>query len=562
MYRNVILEFLSTYREKLNNYRYKQMTISLMGRFGISDISSLILRPDEILTYHVKEPRIYEKNYSFETFSETICDMAVYSKEKVYLTKDNFTSSINDPFYLKDIRNQDFESIVLYPIIKNDEVIGTVIIYFDTDASKFQIKNNDLVKLFDSLQSSQGISINKKIDENILLNEEFIKIVMLKNTNKCYIDNYLKNKFHLKSNTISLSDSKIRSKINKETKNKRYRNIELEDYDVYYISKFDYKLSSNELDLLALESINDCQYDNFSMIFIDDKNLDLELTNQFSDSNIKKYYVNSKLYLYMIDEVLNHTIIKEFNNSNPSNYNLVLTSKTITSKMNLVQIAKFIDEFRPTSFNFSEYVVYVNNINSIFLSKDIDVISRFDKHFINSITKEELVVLPSIINFKVNSDTEMETYENTIYKLIKNNCKNYVDYIIPIIPKMLNSKKLMLSIEKIKEFTKLVKVIISIPNNKIDTTEIEKGISKLKKQGVLVFVDSSVYLNSKTLHLLDICDGLFIHKEEFEMLVKHPGGINTAIYQYMVKNHKELLFDYDIKNVDEMYFNSLFYYYK
>ena len=79
---------------------------------------------------------------------------------------------------------------------------------------------------------------------------------------------------------------------------------------------------------------------------------------------------------------------------------------------------------------------------------------------------------------------------------------------------------------------------------------------------MLVFVDSGIYLSNKTLYLLDVCDGLFIHSNEFEMLLKYPSGINTVIYQYMVKNHKELLIDYDFNKVDDTYFNSLFYYYK
>ena len=180
MYRNVILEFLSLYREQLNSYRYKQMTISLLGRFEISDISSLVLRPDEVLTYHIKEPRIYEKSYSFETFSKTIGDMIVYSKEKVFLSKNDITSSIEDPFYLKDIRNIPFQSIVMFPILKKEEVVGTIIFYFEEDASKFNIKNSDLVKLFDALQSSQGKNINHDINEMILENEDYSKIVLLK----------------------------------------------------------------------------------------------------------------------------------------------------------------------------------------------------------------------------------------------------------------------------------------------------------------------------------------------------------------------------------------------
>lgn len=81
MHRPVILDFLSTYRLQLNMHKFKFATISLMGRFNLKEVSNLVLRADEIQTYHVNEPRIYEKSYSFELFSKTICDMCVYTKE-------------------------------------------------------------------------------------------------------------------------------------------------------------------------------------------------------------------------------------------------------------------------------------------------------------------------------------------------------------------------------------------------------------------------------------------------------------------------------------------------
>lgn len=566
MYRNVILEFLALYKEQLNKFEYKQLTISLMGRFEISDISSLVLRPDQVLTYHVKEPRIYEKEISFEKFSETIMDMTVYSKEKVHLLKENISSCINDPFYLKDIRNQNFYSISLFPIIKKDEVVGSIIVYFNKDASSFSFKNSDLIHLFDALQSSQGNYFNLLINESIIKNEEFIKIVFLTNSFKCYIDDFLKQKFYLKTNKLLLNDIKLKSKINKEIKNKRYRHIHVNDFDVYYISKYDYNISSNEFDILALETINNSIFNSFSLLFIDNLNIDNDLLNLFSDANIKKYLVKDNLYLYVIDEIISNSITSEIKNKYINNYNLVITSKIITSKMNLAVVAKYVFDYRPNVFNFNDYACFIKNINNIDLAHDLDVNYTTNKHFINSLTKEEFGVLPNIINFDINSEHEEEVYENSIYKLIKNNCNsNYIDFIIPIIPKMLNKKKLTLNIDTLslsaKNNKKIVKLIITLSNKNVNISDIEKGIKKLKNQGVLVFVDSGIYLNSEALYLLDICDGIFVHKMEFDALVKYPGGINTAIYQYLIKCHKEILVDYNISNVDDAYFNSLFYYY-
>ena len=139
MSRSVILDFLSFYRSELNKNKFKMATISLMGRFNIKEVSNLLLRADEVVTFHVNEPRIYEKTYSFEVFANTIADMIIYTKERIILKKEELTS-INDPFYLKDITKIEFKSVLLCPIIKNDEVVGTIILYFDEYVKNMNLK--------------------------------------------------------------------------------------------------------------------------------------------------------------------------------------------------------------------------------------------------------------------------------------------------------------------------------------------------------------------------------------------------------------------------------------
>ena len=248
MYRSVILDFLSMNRTQLNKFKFKQATISLLGRFNQKDISSLLLRADEIITYHVNEPRIYEKIYSFETFSQTICDMVVFTKQQIYLTKEQLTT-INDPFYLKDIKLIDFNSIVLIPIIKNEDVLGTIIFYFDDFAKDFKCKQSDLLKLFNNLQEYQSNLYESQISNLLLDNEEFIKVVYPKNQSKCYIDNILKHKFHLKSNIIDLNEKSLSKRIEKEINSKKYHYVSNDIFDIYYINKYDYQQNNENFSL-------------------------------------------------------------------------------------------------------------------------------------------------------------------------------------------------------------------------------------------------------------------------------------------------------------------------
>lgn len=563
MHRSVILDFLSIYRQQLNKYSFKQATISLLGRLNLKEISSLILRADEIVTYHVNEPRVYEKTYSFDVFSNTICDMVFYTKSEVFLTK-NELSSVLDPYYLKDIQLIEFESLKIFPIFKDEEIVGTVVFYFDDDAKSFTCKKSDLLKLFNKLQESFNNKYDDLVNNAIVNSEDYIKLVYYKKGSQCYIDNFLKNKFHIKTNLVDLNDTQLKKKLDNEVKNKKYRYTSTSEFDIYYINKFDYAQKSFKFDLLAIQELENVKYDQFSLIYCDNVDLDSLLTNLFSENIIKKYFISNDLIAYSVDLEISNSHAKEILSKFQEKYLLILNTKKITSKMNLINLSNYINEVRPETFAFNDYVSYINKINNINLYSDVSMSQIVDKTFINSITKEVYGTLPSIANFEINTKYQRDSLVKAIYKHINSLMNNTIEgYIIPVLPSMLDSKRIFMALEKLQTIDKHLKVLITIPNIEKDNINgLEKGISKLRKQGLYVIVDSSVYFNNKTLYLLDLCNSIYIHQEEYEMLVKYPSGINTAIFQYMIKNYKELLIDYPLTKVTDAYFNTLLYYLK
>lgn len=563
MHRPVILDFLSTYRLQLNMHKFKFATISLMGRFNLKEVSNLVLRADEIQTYHVNEPRIYEKSYSFELFSKTICDMCVYTKDVICLKKEN-VSNILDPFYLKDISKLDFVSLCMFPIIKNEEVVGTVIFYFDSTVNDFSCKQSDLVKLFDNLQTVMGLNIENSVKNAIYDSEEFIKIIYLKDESKCYIDSYLKNKFHQKSYILDLSDNFLKRKLDREIKNNKYRKTLTKDFIIYYANKYEYQNNDTHLDTLSILALNKIDVDEFSIIFSDVDDLTKELLQEFSDVCIKKIFIQNSFYAYLVYCIIPNRTSEEIKNRHLDKYLLTVTSKQITSKMKLDTLANYLCENRPDSFNFKDYVMFLNSLNSIELSSDVLVSSYSDKTFVNSLNNTCYGILPSICTYDINTETKKEVYVKSIYKFIKGLIKESKSgYIIPVIPSMFSNKKIFQALESLQNIDKELKVFVFIPS--IDKTNIdllEKGISKLRTKGMYVIVDSSIYFNNFTLYLLDLANSIYIHNDEYLMLVKYPSGINTAIYQYIIKNYKEILIDCDIKKANDAYFNSLIYYVK
>ena len=115
--------------------------------------------------------------------------------------------------------------------------------------------------------------------------------IILKDNNKCFIDNQIKNRFHLKSNLIDLDNKVLKNKIFKEISSKKYRHVKSCTFDIYYISKFDYAIKAESLDVLSIVGLNESITDKFSLIFIDKLNIDNDLITEFSDFLIKKYHL-------------------------------------------------------------------------------------------------------------------------------------------------------------------------------------------------------------------------------------------------------------------------------
>lgn len=563
MSRSVILDFLSFYRSELNKNKFKMATISLMGRFNIKEVSNLLLRADEVVTFHVNEPRIYEKTYSFEVFANTIADMIIYTKERIILKKEELTS-INDPFYLKDITKIEFKSVLLCPIIKNDEVVGTIILYFDEYVKNMNLKQTDLLRLFDQLQDSQNSYYDSLVKNEIYKSEEFIKVIYLKDMSKCYIDNHLKNKFHLKTNILDLSDKKISKKVEREISNKCYRSVKNDDLLIYYANKTDYFNKTVDFELLALKSITKYISSQFTLIYVKNCDMDELLFTEFTDSTIKKFNIKDDFNLYLINLEITSNKIKEIENTISFDYFMCLSSKVITQKMNLLSLTDYIDECRPVLFKFNDYVSYINTINELNLNSNESISLNNDLAFVNSLSNNLYCYLPKLINFNIVGEKTRDLYVDSIYKFINNLIKTQTKgYIIPIIPSMFKTNRIFNLLEKVKTYDNDIKVLISVPlvdNIYIDL--LEKSISKLKKQGIIVVVDSSIYFNNMTLYLLDLCDSIYLHKEEYEILVKYPSGINTAIFQYIVRNYKEMLINYPLEKVTDAYFNRLMFYTK
>lgn len=568
MHRSLILDFLSKKRDQLNNFKFSHLSICMFGRLNHNDLSRLFLKSDEVIVYQVKEPRIYEKTYSLNNIEKTILDMVFFSKTKIYLRKEDFHEKMLDPYYLKDIREQNFVSMCLFPILKDEEVVGAMLFYFNDDAYEFSCSQNELEKVFCRLQDCFSLEIEREIDDAILKHENYQKIIFLKDYSKCFLDNRIKQKLRLNDNLINMNQNlSINKKINGEIRKNGYHQVEKERMNIYYRSINNIN-NSEDLLKLSLTEINNFRVDDFTIVVVENVDLDDLILGMCQDKKIQKYSINDHSWCYKIEGLWKEEFVRSVKELVKNEYFIVINSKQISSKMDLEPLIKYIIEHKPTEYDYQAYCKYRNNLSQMAQYTDFDVVETGQaKYFVNSLNQVEYGILPNIFQSKIETITEQSCFVKNINKLIESIKKNQSsNFIIPLIPEILDSKKFFFDINQIRQFDCNVKVLITYPkyesleSNRITT--LEKNIAKMKEKGIYVIMDSSIYFNFQLLHLLEISDAVYLKKEEYQSLIKYPGGINSAIFQYMITNYKELVIDFNINETDEKYHHALFNYRK
>ena len=231
MYRSLLLEFLSTNRSNLLENNYSQMTLVLFP-YENNNLLKLDNQYSNTKVYHLKDHYTFLKEYDIANLQNTIIEMVLEYKEPIKINKNDISFEINDPYYLKDIRNQKFESIELLPIMDNDNLLGACLIYSNNQNTSFNISNKKLLTLVNKLIQDEELEEVNNITKDIIDNEKFFYVI--KKNNSYYLNDDCKKKYRFKNNLITEKDHdylRLKKTLNIMKK------IEKEDYEIYYISK-------------------------------------------------------------------------------------------------------------------------------------------------------------------------------------------------------------------------------------------------------------------------------------------------------------------------------------
>lgn len=559
MYRSLLLEFLSTNRSNLLENNYSQMTLVLFP-YENNNLLKLDNQYSNTKVYHLKDHYTFLKEYDIANLQNTIIEMVLEYKEPIKINKNDISFEINDPYYLKDIRNQKFESIELLPIIDNDNLVGACLIYSNNQNASFNISNKKLLTLVNKIIQDEEIEEVNNITNNIIDNEKFFYVI--KKNNSYYLNDECKKKYRFKNNLITEKDHdylRLKKTLNIMKK------IEKEDYEIYYISSTLIKKDTDDVDILLLDSINNHSLeDDFSVIYsklLDEANslqdqitkFNNALKKLFPDAITKFYKIDSTSIAIIIDRVLKKKDENDLRFILKKDYYVVMTTTTnITKKMNLINVMNYLNRFLLDSFDLNKYLEYEQSLSEEILEADKQLY-RYNKIMIKADT---LQTIGKMVNAPITDSYNQATYKmidsefvNLLEKVIKDNINSP---IITLLIESLNKRKIYELLKKIINKEPNTKIIFHIPKiNNYDTKYVFETIQKAKDMGFIVIIDSTFFMNFKYNVCLKIADAIIIRNNELDLSLTKNNIFNKKLFESFYEEGKVVIFE-KIPNEDDI----------
>lgn len=572
MYRNVILEFLTTKHLDLAKAEYYQMTICSLGHNYGDNLIKLVKSEEEISVYHIKEPRIYEKRISFDDLANNLLMMVFELKTEIKFKKSELNFELKDPFYLKDLNNQDFNSLLVTPIIENENVIGAVITYFKSDNGYIKFTNNELIKLLKNLDEDEVKEYEARVYDKLTSKTDFLLIARV--GKQTYLNEFARKQLKVKNSIVYQSDLRLEKMIQKLINEIGFNKLVYDTITIYYIECDKFKpINESEIEVLALQNLNSHHFENhFSYIFVR-KSLfsntdaiikDLQsLKVKLDITNYKLYEFNDETFIMLLDQVITSKLEEQIKEFLKDNYIIVLTTnKEITNKMNLIELSKYLYDVQPEEYVKANYIAWLNKKNMEKLSYDdkfkenklsYEIVSSLDNHIL-----VEMSMLPLRLEYR---DSHFISYDKVVEKSLISAAKMQEEKImITISTSLLSKRKTYEDVKKILLNNNLwINVIV---RDGEEPNEFLKLISKYKKLNLMMSCDSSVYLNYYYMNALPLFDGLYIQNNEYEQIRNQEVGLPQVIFDYAIKQYKHLIFENFNPNQDSDYVHFNCYYVK
>ena len=442
----------------------------------------------------------------------------------------------------------EFNYLYLFPIVKNEMHVASIIIYSDCKES-FELTSASITSMINKLTLDDEETFSLKINESFNNTDSYYYFVKHK---QFFYPSVSLNSLFLKS---KYEEKEIEEFLKHKYLMKKNMPFPFEDCELYYIEINKYKNVNIEfLNILSIKYQN--LSNDFTLLYFEwnDKK---DVTSFIFDLNINSiYYVyclENNQYLILINDNINEKELKGKIKINEY-FCILQAPKHINNKMDLIKLSAFITYYHPSTFILDDYLKYLNCLGADLLNSKRNSIHSYQLINSNSLKSINLI---NNYNKNIKYESTFNDYEEkVITKLEKNLKKDKQEIACYLHTKTLEKKKIYDIVKKYDKNNIFLTIILTASEN-LKKEAFYDYLGMLKKYAIKVYVDSSIFLSFKYAEALRIIDGCYINKEEFEELHTKFNSFTDMIIKYFYNENKDIIFEkndlkFDVKHKDEL----------
>jgi len=520
-----------------------QMTICFWDKDFSDNLAQLLLSKPEVTVLHAKGTRVFTKTYPLAEINDTIIDFAIEMKEKMVLSYQDFTYSLKDPYYRKDMRELSFEILLMVPFFPETErITGVALFYF---SKKFSLEDESITKI--SAKGLRKLMESLVQDETEALHQEIVKQTyrelampwVLFSDQKVYLSPFMEQALNQETNVISLMQWKELIKANPQlnlVKKTEILNCLVEYYSENNITRIDKPV-------FAIDYLDRHGLERFTLLFLsyrgweEKTTLDhFELFNELVPHNKEKpllYKVNDETIVSLVSGNLDKRFLTKLENR-LKDYRFIYmrSGREFPVKLALKPIIDYLMTTNAENFVLSEYLDFRNKQNEHQYLLDAIKDNQFHiKQYpvCNTLNyrKWGTYLIMEVRGVKPTPDFQEFQIKKMMQYLLVNKIEKP---IISLDSVLLRKRTIWNQLKKISEIypDTLTLIVSSTENKRASNSAISDYFHRLRQMGITILVDSTLFSSNLSYQLFPLLEGIAI--EDWGLLENDLGKTLISFY--------------------------------
>lgn len=584
------LNLIDFYYQFLYKEEVTEATLCILDKntdlYKNKDLMKVFAKDENIQIYHMKMPRVFEKEYPFDQIKGSILEYLIENPYVDFLKRQDLNEELTEPFYRKSIKNIKCDYLHFIKIEDEEQLKMVLIVYSRKNTFNFRQKVLEILE--NKILLTDEEEINNELNKYIVNNSKNYYLYNDKN-NKMYFSSSLQELMNVKkyyNRKIKKAEyDEIYSEINRVIRNSNPKEYDFNETKLYFFSDissfnnkiyslYDLEINKKENDLTIIYLLNK-SFLNWNLKPLLD-NLNKTLKSMMIQEYQYYQISNSELYI-IIDKLIEQRILENLKNKIESlnNNDLELELMYLNTAYNLsinnlnfITLSKYLKHAINSGeqkFNINNYKHYIRLLSEAkYFSEEIIGQESIYKNVIDSVTLDKVGVYLGYYHLELEKIQKETFYHHASEYICKRALEIKGDRLyFRIHYGEFSNKKIWYNLRRIKSFKEYNIILSEIEiDTEIGLKKFISDLDRLHALGFKIFVDSSVYSSIMMNDIVSHFEGIYVEDYEMSIGDADNDSLLKAVLTFYLKENKLILLHqmdnyYQFKDPNILYINEI-----